>query len=168
MQVFLAKFTSAPRWVFTRRCFVVGRRADWAFRTRGLPFDVLKAVSWALHTKTGLCVVAMFSSIAPKTHRISTGIDQCGGAEWALCAFGGVQNFRCPTLWTLVTVSNVFKGARCAWGSATVDTSLDRYLSVGAWFTGHGPIFVFGKRVYRALFACTSTGNIAEFTGYAW
>ena len=99
MQVLLANFASAPRRVFTRRCFAVGRRTGWAGGTRNLTFDVLKAVSWALHTKTGLCVIAMFSWIAPKTHRTTTSIGQCGGAKRALRAYRGIQLFRCPTLW---------------------------------------------------------------------
>jgi hypothetical protein len=54
MQVLLANFASAPRWVSTRRCFAVGRRADWADGTRDLTLDVLKKSKLASGTKTGV------------------------------------------------------------------------------------------------------------------
>ena len=100
VQVFLANFASAPRWVFTRRCFAVGRRADWAGGTRSLALDVLKETGLAGGTLTGLCGVAVQTRIAPKAHRTSTGIGQRGGAKRATRAYRGIQLFRCPTLWT--------------------------------------------------------------------
>ena len=84
MQVFLANFASAPRWVFTISAHFIWSFADWAFRTRGLALDVLEATELAGRALTRLCVVAVKTKIAPKAHRISIGIGQCGGAEWAL------------------------------------------------------------------------------------
>ena len=123
MQVLLANFASAPRWVFARRCFNVGRLADWAGGTRGLAFDILKEIGLAGGTLTNLCGVAMRTRIAPETRRTSTGIG--GGAESASCASGGVQLFRFPTLWTLRTYPciDVVKGACFAWGSVAFGTS---------------------------------------------
>ena len=72
MQVFLANFASAPRWVFTRRCFAVGRLADWAGGACDLAFDVLKKTKLASSTLTGFGV-AMRTRIAPNTRRTSAG-----------------------------------------------------------------------------------------------
>ena len=99
MQVFLANFASAPRWVFTRRCFAVGRRADWAGGARGLAFDVLKETGLAWGTEPGVLGVTMCSWIAPKAHRTAS-VGQCGGAKCAPLALCGIQLIRCPTLWT--------------------------------------------------------------------
>ena len=125
VQVFLAQFASAPRWVFTRRGFNVGRRAGWAGGTRGLAFDVLKQTGLALGTKTGVLGIAMLSRIAPKTHRTAS-VGQCGSAKCALHACRGIQLFRFPTLWAVFAfaINAIFISARFAWGSVAFDTSL--------------------------------------------
>ena len=143
MQVFLANVAGAPRWVFTRRCFAVGRRAGGAGRTRGLALDVLKT-GLALGAKAGVLSVAMKARIASEADRTTTGI-RSGCAECTSRAMFGIQLFRCPTLWTLWTFSRInvaHKGTRFAWGSVAFDTSLDRCLSGEALVTGHGPIFI--------------------------
>ena len=50
MQVFLANFASAPRWVFARREHFIWSFADWASGTRCLPFDVLEKTGIVLGT----------------------------------------------------------------------------------------------------------------------
>ena len=89
MQVFLANFASAPRWVFTRCCFTVGHRADGAGGAGGLALDVLKETGLAWHTKTGLRGIAMSTRVAPKADRTSTTI-RCCGAFVTLSAFRGI------------------------------------------------------------------------------
>jgi hypothetical protein len=144
MQVFLANFASAPRWVFTRRCFCVGCLADWAGGARDLTLDVLKKAGFALRAKAGLLCIAMKARIASEADRTTTSI-RGGCAECTSRAMFGIQLFRCPTLWTLWTFSRInvaHKGTRFAWGSVAFDTSLDRCLSGEALVTGHGPIFI--------------------------
>jgi hypothetical protein len=92
MQVLLANFASAPRWVFARRCFGVGRRADWADGTRDLTLDVLKATGLAGETLTNLCGVAIKTRIAPEADRTSTTI-RCCSAFVTVSAFRGIQLF---------------------------------------------------------------------------
>ena len=98
MQVFLANFASAPRWVFTGGCVFV-RGGSWsAGHALGLAFEILKKSRGAGIAESRPFAVTELTGVATIAH--GTSFRRCCRAQGTGGALGDihVQHFGSPTL----------------------------------------------------------------------